>query len=120
MKSTIGNTVSKINYTPRTKCVLVKDSKEQGIIANSKLITPDKISDADSLRFGGVSKSAALANKTSEDQSRYTIIKVGSKVEEYVVGDEVIFQGGAQGHSIMIGEEYYLQLGEYDILGKFN
>jgi co-chaperonin GroES (HSP10) len=109
-----------INYTPRNKHVLVKDSQIAGLAANSSLLLPDKLSDADRLKFGGISKSAELANKTSEEQSRYIIIKTGANVEDYKVGDEVIFMGGAQGHSIKIGEDFFLQLGEYDILGKFN
>lgn len=109
-----------INYTPRQKTILVKDSKVAGLAANTKLIMPDKISDADSIAFGGVSKGAAFANKTSEQQDHYTILKVGKGVEDYFVGDEILFQGGAQAHSIKIGEDYYLQVGEYDILGKFD
>lgn len=112
--------IMEINYTPRTRCVLVKDSQEAGLEANSKLIVGSTLSDADRLKYGGISKAAELANKTSEEQTTYSIIKTGSFVDEYKEGDTVIFQGGANGHSIKINGEYYLQLGVHDILGKFN
>ena len=109
-----------IKYTPREKTILVKDSKEAGIAANTSLITSDKISDADAIRYGGVSKAASMANKSSEQQDHYTVLKVRKGVDDYFIGDEIIFQGGAQAHSVKIGEDYYLQVGVYDILGKFN
>ncbi len=92
-----------INWIPRTKCVLVID---------------DELSDSERIMFGGTSKSADLANKSSEEQKPYTIVAVGDQCS-YKPGDIVLFQAGCQGHSVKIEDKFYLQLGEYEILGKF-
>ena len=111
-----------IKWKPRVRCVLVGDDERNDAdskrMASIGLIDPNTLSDKERMNFGGVSKSAELANKVSEEQKPYRIVAVGDECA-YKVNDIILFQGGCQGHSIKVGEKYYLQLGEFEILGKY-
>lgn len=113
---------SLIKWEPRVRCVIITDDErndeDKKRMAAVGLIDIGTLSDKDRLTFGGVSKSAELANKMSEEQKPYRLIAVGDECT-YEVGDVVLFQGGCQGTSIKIEDKFYLQLGEYEILGKF-
>jgi len=113
---------SSINWMPRTKCVMVADDERND--ADKKrmsalgLIDISDLSDKERLNIGSITKSAELANTAGEEQKPYKIIAVGAECESEI-GDVVLFQVGCQGTSIKVDGVSYLQLGEYEVLGKF-
>jgi co-chaperonin GroES (HSP10) len=115
--------VSTIDWMPHGRNIVVIDdefnNKEVKRMASIGLIDPNSLSDAERLALGGISKSAELANTDSENQRPYIIVAIGSEVTGVEVGDSVLFRAGCQGTSIKIKDKYYLQLGEFEVLGKF-
>lgn len=115
--------VTTIGWEPAGRYIVVADKeKDDEDIIRAKangLITLDEVSDADLLALGGISKSANLANKTSEEQGTFRIVAVGPEVSFCKVDDTVIFQPGCQATSIKVDGKFYLQLGEYEVLGRF-
>lgn len=120
-ESVMGNTT--ISWMPYGKNIVVIDdettNKEKKRLASVGLIDPSGLSDQDRIKFGGITKSAELANANSEEQKVYEIVAVGPQVSEVFVGDKVLFRGGCQATSIKVGDKFYLQLGEFEVLGKF-
>ena len=120
MESKLGKTT--IKWHPYGRNIVVKDLEKdnedyQRLKANG-LISPSDLSDKELLAFGGTSKAANLANKTSEEQGSFEIVAVGPEVSFCEIGDSVIFMPGAQATSIKIEDKFYLQLGEFEVLGK--
>jgi len=115
--------VTTIGWEPAGRYIVVADKeKDDEDIIRAKangLITLNELSDADLLQFGGTTKSANLANKTSEEQGTFEIVAVGPEVSFCKVEDIVIFQPGCQATSIKVDGKFYLQLGEYEVLGRF-
>lgn len=113
---------TRIKWMPFGRNLVVKDlEKDNELVTRMKangLITTGELSDAELMALGGTTKAANLANKTSEEQGSFEIVAVGPEVSFCKVGDSVIFMPGAQATSIKIEDKYYLQLGEYEVLGK--
>lgn len=112
-----------IAWQPSFRNVLVIDTEKnnedvQRMRANG-LISINELSDKELMDIGGTSKAANLANKTSEDQGSFEIVAIGPEVAYHKIGDKVIFMPGCQATSIKVGGKFYLQLGEYEILGRF-
>lgn len=114
---------TQIKWEPAGRYVVVSDSEkdnEDSIRAKANgLILAGDLSDKERMEYGGESKAASLANKTSEEQGSYTIIATGPDCNFCKIGDVVIFSPGCQGTSIKVEDKFYLQLGEYDVLGRF-
>jgi hypothetical protein len=116
-----GKTV--IDWMPHGRNIVVDDdetnNQETKRLASVGLIDPSTLSDAERLALGGVSKAAEIANADSENQKTWTIVSVGPEVTQVTIGDSVLFRPGCQATSIKVGDKYYLQLGEFEVLGKF-
>lgn len=111
-----------IKWMPYGRNVVIgnddKNNEETKRLASVGLIDPKTLSDAERLAIGGISKAAELANKTSEEQFVHEILAVGPEVVYTQVGDKVRFRSGSQAEAIEIDGKYYLQLGEFEVLGK--
>lgn len=116
-----GNTT--IAWMPHGRNIVVGNDEannaEAKRLASVGLIDPSTLSDDDRIRFGGVSKAAAVANTDSENQKAFLVVAVGPDVSHVSVGDRILLGGKAQGYSIEVNGKYYLQYGEFDVLGKF-
>lgn len=111
---------SNIKYMPLGRYVIVgvKSELEKDISARSSgLILSSDLSDSDKIRFGGTSKSADVANKTGEEQETYELLAVSAECIYCNVGDKVLFRPGCQPTAIKVGDKYYFQLQEYEVLG---
>jgi co-chaperonin GroES (HSP10) len=111
-----------IKWQPAQRYIVVadteKDNEDYARMKANGLISLNELSDKDLMEIGGTSKSANLANKMSEEQGSFEIVAVGPEVSFCAVGDKVIFSPGCQATSIKIDGKFYLQLGEYEVLGK--
>lgn len=111
-----------IKWMPRKRCIIVSDDERNDAdkkrMAAIGLIDVGAISDSERLRIGATTKSAELANKASEEQKPYKLLAIGED-SDYEIGDMVLFQTGCQGTGIEVDGKFYLQLGEFEILGKF-
>lgn len=112
-----------IKWMPHGRNIVVvddeKNNEEKKRLSSLGLIDPSKLSDKERLNLGFTSKSADIANKSSEEQPMYEVVAVGPEVMEIEVGDKVMFSPGNQAVTILVDGVYYAQLGEYDVLGKF-
>ena len=114
---------SVINWMPHGRNLVVidetKSNAESKRLSSLGLIDPKTLSDAERLALGGVSKSAEVANKASEDQDTFEVVAVGPEVAYLTVGDKIMVRSGGQFTSFKIDGKFYYQLGEHDVLGKF-
>lgn len=123
MKDKVKRITTTINWQPSFRNVVLIDNEKNNedtlrLKANG-LISINELSDKELLDLGGISKAANLANATSEEQRAFEIVAIGPEVAYHEVGDIIINMPGAQATSIKIDGKYYLQMGEYEILGKF-
>ena len=111
-----------IKWQPAGRYVVVadaeKDNEDYARMKANGLITVGELSDKELLEIGGTTKSANLANKMSEESGSFEIVAIGPEVSFCSVGDRVIFAPGCQATSIKVENKFYLQLGEYEVLGK--
>lgn len=113
-----GQTI--ISWMPNGRTIVVKENKElEAKLLKSNIITTGEISDAELLGLGMTSKSANIANKSGEEQEVFEVVATGSETLFTSIGDKVMFMPGCQATSIKIKDKYYLQLGEFEVLGKF-
>lgn len=114
---------SLIKWMPHGRNIVVVDdeenNKEKKRLASIGLVDPDTLSDKERMDLGFTSKAADVANRSSEDQLVYEIVAIGSEVSDVSVGDKVMFRAGCQGTSIKVEGKFYMQLGEFEVLGKF-
>ena len=105
----------------RNMCVIDDENhnEEKKRLMSVGLIDPGSLSDSERASLGFTDKSAAIANASSEEQPVYTVVAVGPEVMEREIDDKVMFMPGCQATSIKIKGKFYLQLGEFECLGKF-
>ena len=118
----MSNESTTIAWKPYGRNVVVEANQEESTEISLKakgFIDPSELSDSERKQFGMTSKSAAIANATSEEQPEYIVVSVGPEVSFTGVGDKVMFMPGCQATSIKIKGKFYLQLGEHEVLGKF-
>lgn len=116
--------MSKINYTPSFKGVVITEYVRPEILVRSskasKIISVSQVKDSELLELGLNTKGAMIANKSTEDQSSFIIVAIGPKVDtdEFKVGDRVLLRHAAQPMGIEVGGKIYGQVHEYEIAGK--
>lgn len=112
--------MSEFNYKPYGKNLLVEVPKEDTAFASGNLISLDTVSDAELLQFGGNTKAALAANKSSEEQVLYKVVAIGVKVdkEEVNIGDMVYVKPAVQAVTVEVNGKYYYQFEEFWVLGK--
>lgn len=111
-----------IDWQPFGRSVVVEANKEESTeisLKSSGFIDPAELSDGERLQFGLTSKSAAIANQSSEEQAEYIVVAIGAECSWAKVGDRVMFMPGCQATSIKIKGKFYLQLGEFETMGTF-
>lgn len=109
-----------IKYQPKGRNIVVKEIDiSKALATTTKLIMPDEISDSELLKVGGITKAANLANKSSEDQQEFEIVAIGPEVTGTEIGEMVMFMPGCQAVSIKVKGQFYLQAGEFELMGNF-
>lgn len=110
-----------IKWMPMSRFIVVdfEESSEARRLKSVGLLDPSNLSDKERLDLGLTSKAAEIANTDTETQKTFLVVAVGPETAYVEVGDRVILQGGANGHSITVEGKNYGQFGEYDVLGKF-
>ena len=122
LKETFKNpNMSKLSYIPYGKNILVEVPKEDKIFfGKTALIDPSTLSDKERVNLGFSTKSAEIANKSSEEQREYKVVAVGPKVdpEEVKIGDFLLFKPAVQSITIDVDGEMYIQAEEFWVAGK--
>ncbi len=117
----VGKTT--INYMPKFRYIVVLDSEKNNEskkrLSSVGLIDPNTLSDKERIDLGLNSKVAELANKDSENQSKYEVVATGPEVSCTKIGEMVGFMPGAQGFSINVDDTFYMVVGEHEALGDF-
>lgn len=112
--------MSKVNYRPYGKLILVAiPEREKVFFGKNNLIDPNSLSDKERINLGISTKSADIANKSSEEQTSYIVVAVGNKVDttEVNIGDEVVFKPAVQSFTVEVNGEIYIEVEEFWIAG---
>lgn len=116
--------MTKVNYIPYGKNILIKEYKEPEILVPKKekikITSIHDISDKDLLDLGLNTKGAMTANRSTEDQDSFVIVAVGPKVdsEEAKIGDRILLKHAAQPTGIQLDGKIYGQVEEFWIAGR--